>query len=115
VHRSGAKWAGSPKRPRATPASAARPRKRVRADAKQLERRDRRDERVGDDGAVLKRQRRSQLAIDFGDEQREGWDLGCTVEHREPAQRELVVGERAADRDLGVRNVHELHGAPYVT
>jgi hypothetical protein len=114
VRRSGTKWAGNPKRPRAKPASAGPLCKRVRSDAKQFERRSRRNERVGDDGAVAERQCRAQLAIDLGDEQRVGGDLGSTVEHREAAQRELVVGERAADRDLGVREVDALHSAPGV-
>jgi hypothetical protein len=63
----------------------------------------------------VERQCRAQLAIDLGDEQRVDGDLGRTVEHREAAQREPVIGERAADRDLGVRDVHALHRAPGVT
>jgi hypothetical protein len=69
-------------------------------DPQQLDKLGRVAERIRDHGAIGKRQRCAQLAIDLGEQRRTAWYLLGAVECGEPCERRVVVGERGANRDL---------------
>jgi hypothetical protein len=63
-------------------------------------------EGIGDDRAVVQRQRGRQLAVHLGQEQGSVRRSGGAVEGGEAQERALVVGVPRADEDLCAERVH---------